>query len=72
MVQYLRLLTSGPGSWLQSLSETYDPTCHLVRGKKTKKTKKKKKQQRIMLYLTADVILDLMEISIFHKQNPTY
>ena len=67
MVQYLRLLTSGPGSWLQSLSGTYDPTCHLVRGKK-----KKKNQQRIMLYLTADVILDLMEISIFHKQNPTY
>ena len=68
MVQYLRLLTSGPGSWLQSLSGTYDPTCHLVRGEK----KKKKTQQRIMLYLTADVILDLMEISIFHKQNPTY
>ena len=22
------------------------------------------------MYLTADVILDLMKISIFHKQNP--
>ena len=70
MVQYLRLLTSGPGSWLQSLSGTYEPTCHLVRG--GKKKKQKKNQQRIMLYLTADIILDLMEISIFHQQNPTY
>ena len=40
-------------------------------GEKNKQTNKKN-QQRIMLYLTADVILDLMEISIFHQQNPTY
>ena len=45
---------------------------HMPLGAGEKKKKKKKKKQRIMLYLTADVILDLMEISIFHQQNPTY
>ena len=43
---------------------TYDPTCHRVWPKKKKKG--------IILYLTADVILDFMKISIFHKQNPAY
>ena len=45
-------------------SGIYDPTFHRLWPKKKKKG--------ITLYLTPDVILDLMKISIFHKQNPAY
>ena len=34
--------------------------------------KKNKNKKGIMPYFTADALLDLMEISVFHEQNPAY
>ena len=36
------------------------------------KKNKNKNKKGIMPYFTADAILDLMEISVFHEQNPAY
>ena len=33
---------------------------------------KNKNKKGIMPYFTADALLDLMEISVFHEQNPAY
>ena len=49
----------GQGHGFNPWSGTCDPTCHWVWPKGNG-----------IMYLTADVILDLMKISIFHKQNP--